>query len=407
MSRRGTLRRRCSRCGATVKDGTCPKGHDAWTWSYTIDASPPGAPRRQLTRSGFPTKREALDSMSRLQDQLRSYTFVEPSRRTVGDYLAAWLDGLSATGLRASTVASYREIIEVKVVPEVGEIPLQALEPTDLDRLYARLLREGRRQRQGGLAPRTVRYTHTVVRKALADGQRKGLLARNVADLASPPSAKSARPPEMRFWTAEQLGDFLGAVADDRLFPLWRTAAFTGMRRGEVAGLRWLDVDLRGDARSPGRIAVRQQYASDGVRGFSFQAPKTEHGRRVIDLDAETVRVLSTWRRRQIEERLMLGLGDRPELVFGHLDGSPLRPDSGISRVFERLVAVVDVPRIRMHDLRHSHCAHLIATGADLKAVSTRLGHASASFTLDRYGHLLPGQQAEAVARVADLVDGR
>jgi integrase len=126
----------------------------------------------------------------------------------------------------------------------------------------------------------------------------------------------------------------------------------------------------------------------------------------VIDLDVKTVRVLSTWRSHQIEERLMLGLGSRPELVFGHLDGSPLRPDSGISRVFERLVAAVDLPRIRMHDLRHSHCAHLIATGADLKAVSTRLGHASASFTLDRYGHLLPGQQAEAVARVAALVDG-
>lgn len=144
MSRRGTLRRRCSSCGATMKDGTCPKGHDAWAWSYTIDAAPPGAPRRQLTRSGFNTKRQALDSMSRLQEQLRSHTFVELSRRTVGDYLTTWLDGLAATGLRASTIANYRTIVTIWVVPSVGEVPLQSLDADHLDTLYAMLLREGR-----------------------------------------------------------------------------------------------------------------------------------------------------------------------------------------------------------------------------------------------------------------------
>jgi integrase len=211
----------------------------------------------------------------------------------------------------------------------------------------------------------------------------------------------------MSFWTPEQLASFLGSVADHRLFPLWRTAGFTGMRRGELAGLRWSDVDLDGDDRSPGRISVVRQYAPDGVGGFAFHGPKSERGRRVIDLDPETIRVLAAWRDRQLGERALLGLVERPDLVFSQLDGSPLRPDSGISGLFERLVAKVDVPRIRVHDLRHTHCAHLIATGADLKAVSTRLGHASAGFTLDRYGHLLPGQQAKAAAMVAALVDGR
>ncbi len=406
MSRRGAVRRRCTRCGASVRDGRCLKGHEGWSWSFTIDTAPVGAPRRQVTRSGFQTKREALEALSQLQEQLRAHTFVEPSKRTLGDYLARWLDGLGATGLKPATIASYRETVELRVVPELGEVPLQALEPSDLDRLYARLLQEGRRRKEGGLSPRTVRYAHTVIRKALADAMRKGLLVRNVADLASPPSAKSARPPEMSFWTPEQLAVFLASVAEDRLFPLWRTAAFTGMRRGELAGLRWSDVDLKGDERAPGRIAVRRQYTGDGTGSFSFQPPKTEHGRRLIELDAETVRVLAIWLRRQLEERMMLGLGDRADLVFSQPDGSPLRPDSGISKAFDRLVAGVDLPRIRLHDLRHTHCAHMIASGADVKAVATRLGHASASFTLDRYGHLLPGQQAEAAARVAKMVDG-
>lgn len=400
------MRRRCSTCGASMKNKRCPKGHEGWSWSFTIDAAPPGAPRRQLTRSGFQTKREALEALSRLQEQLRAHLFVEPSKRTLGDYLAKWVEGLAVTGLAPSTVASYREAIELRVVPELGEVPLQGLEPSDLDRLYAKLLREGHRRKPGGLSPRTVRYTHTVIRKALADAMRKGLLVRNVADLASPPSAKAARPPEMRFWTPEQLGVFLSAVAGHRLFPLWRTAAFTGMRRGELAGLRWSDVDLEGDERAPGRIAVGQQYAGDGAGSFDFQPPKTEHGRRLVELDTETVRVLSRWRTHQLEERMMLGLGERAVLVFTQPDGSPLRPDSGISAAFGRLLADVDLPRIRFHDLRHTHCAHLIASGADLKAVATRLGHASASFTLDRYGHLLPGQQAEAAARVAKMVDG-
>ena len=406
MSRRGAVRRRCSSCGASVKDGRCSKGHEVWSWSFTIDSAPAGAPRRQVTRSGFRTKREALEALSQLQEQLRSLSFVEPSKRTFGNYLARWIDGLRATGLKPATVTSYREAVDLRVVPELGEVPLQALEPTDLDRLYARLLREGRRRRAGGLSPRTVRYTHTVIRKALADAMRKGLIVRNVADLASPPSAKAARPPEMSSWTPEQLAVFLASVAEHRLFPLWRTAAFTGMRRGEIAGLRWTDVDLEGDERAPGRIVVRRQYTGDGAGSFSFQPPKTEHGRRVIELDTETVRVLAIWRRRQLEERMMLGLGDRADLVFSQPDGSPLRPDSGISKAFDRLVAEIDLPRIRFHDFRHTHCAHLIASGTDLKAVATRLGHASASFTLDRYGHLLPGQQAAAAARVAKLVDG-
>ena len=115
--------------------------------------------------------------------------------------------------------------------------------------------------------------------------------------------------------------------------------------------------------------------------------------------------MLRDHRQRQLDERSQLGLSDRPQLVFTNVDGGPIRPDSGISKRFDRLVRETDLPRIRLHDLRHTHSAHLIASGTDLKAIATRLGHASVSFTLDRYGHLLPGRQAEAAARVAAMVD--
>ncbi len=264
----------------------------------------------------------------------------------------------------------------------------------------------GRRDGQGGLSPRTTRFTHTVLRKALADAVRKGLLVANPADRATPPSTKAARPPEMKFWTPEELYAFLASVdSSDRLYGIWRVLALTGLRRGEAAGLQWQDVDLRGDEQDPGRIRVARQYKPDGKGGFIFGPLKSEQGRRTVNLDPTTVEVLRDHRQRQLEERSQLGLSGRPQLVFTSLDGGPIRPDSGISKKFDRLVGETDLPRIRLHDLRHTHCAHLIASGTDLKAISTRLGHASASFTLDRYGHLLPGRQAEAAARVAAMVD--
>jgi len=165
------------------------------------------------------------------------------------------------------------------------------------------------------------------------------------------------------------------------------------------------DVDLQGDEEDPGRIRVAQQYKPDGKSGFVFGPPKSEQGRRTVNLDPKTVEALRDHRQSQLDERSQLGLSDRPQIVFSNLDGGPIRPDSGISKRFDRLVRETDLPRIRLHDLRHTHCAHLIASGTDLKAISTRLGHASASFTLDRYGHLLPGRQAEAAARVAAMVD--
>lgn len=408
MSRRGTVRRRCSTCGRTVEGRGCLRCRGSRvTWSFVVDIGPKGGPRRQLSRGGFATKREAIEEMGRLQESIRTRTYVEPSRQTLAGYLSEWLKTLPATGLEQSTIGAYRHLLETYAIPELGEMPLQGLEPLMLDRLYSKMLKQGRRQRSGGLSPRTTRFLHTVLRKALEDAVRKGMLITNVADRASPPSAKAARPPEMNFWTPAELHTFLHSLdAEDRLYAIWRVLAFTGLRRGEVAGLRWLDVDLEGDEEVPGQILVRQQYKPNGKGGFVFGPPKSDRSRRTVDLDPPTAALLRDHRRSQLEEWTGLGLSGQPTLVFTNLEGGPVRPDSGISKRFDRLASKTDLPRIRLHDLRHTHCAHLIAAGADLKAISIRLGHASVSFTLDRYGHLLPGRQAEAAARVAAMVDG-
>jgi hypothetical protein len=234
-------------------------------WYFVIDIAPPGAKRSQVFRRGFTTKEAAQDALDELVANGRAGTHVEPSRDTFGRYLRGWLDGLGAKGLRASTIAGYRSKLKYVLDDDVANIALQALTATDLDRLYGDLVTRGRRNGKNGLSLRTVRHMHTIVGKAFTDAERQDLINRNPARRATPPSSTAARSPEASTWTPEQLRAFLDAAcspADTRKSEhhhaaLFRLAGLTGMRRGELCGLRWSDVDLDG-----ARLVVRRTITS-------------------------------------------------------------------------------------------------------------------------------------------------
>jgi integrase len=277
-------------------------------------------------------------------------------------------------------------------------VPLQRLTPEHLDAFYADLLASGRQDgTTGGLSVKTVRNIHTVLHKALADAARKGTVARNVAVLADPPRLSSARRPEMRVWDAKQPGQFLREIAGHRLYPAFYLLANTGMRRGEVLGLRWKDVDLERATLSVSRSLVNVAYRPQ------LSDVKTNNGRRTIDLEPKTVAVLRAWEKRQIEERILANLRPPADLIFAHPDGSVINPDY-LSQVFDRHVAKSTLPSIRLHDLRHTHASILLKEGVPLKVVSERLGHANPAFTLSVYQHLLPGMQADAAKAFAEAV---
>jgi integrase len=392
MSRRGRVWQEGRAKGAPALRGA--------PWYFVVDVAPKGAPRRQVWRGGFPTKEAAERELAELLTSMRDGTFVEPSRTTFGDYLHVWLDGLETTGRRPTTIEGYRKKISRYVLPnDITKLPLQAVTAADLDKLYASLVTSGGR---GGrkLSLRTVRHVHTIVGKALGDAERQDLLPRNPARRAQPPSAAAARSPEAMTWTPEQLARFLADTAGHPHGVLFRVAAMTGLRRGELCGLRWSDLDL-----AASRLVVRHTITTVNHRIVEGTV-KTAKSRRSVDLDAETVRLLAAHRASQLEERLLVGAAyhDRG-LVFARPDGEPWNPDS-IGQAFERAVARVDLPRIRLHDLRHSHAVHLLTAGQNPRLVSERLGHASVGFTLDVYGHVMDGQQADAAAAVAALVDG-
>nr|WP_274387540.1 site-specific integrase [Salsipaludibacter albus] len=202
----------------------------------------------------------------------------------------------------------------------------------------------------------------------------------------------------MQTWSTRQLAGFLDHARSDRLYAAWHLAAMSGMRRGEVLGLRWTDVDV-----TTSTLAVRQTYVSiDGTPQVS--EPKTAKSRRSIDLDHDTVRVLENWQNAQNKDRRDWGPAwEEHGLVFTRENGSPVHPDS-FSRSFQQLAEAADLPVIRLHDLRHTTATLWLQAGVNPKIVSERLGHHSTAFTLDVYSHVLPGMQAEAAEDVARAI---
>lgn len=310
--------------------------------------------------------------------------------------------------------SSYSQKLRLHVVPHLGHVPLQRLTTAHIDGLYRQLEREGRADGNGGLSPRTVRYIHTILRKALAAAVYDGLLASNPADRAKPPTARQALPPEMQTWSAEQIRRFLDSQREDRLYALWVVYATTGMRRGEALGLRWSDIDL-----DSARVSiVRAVSRVDNV--VRVERPKT--GRpRVVDLDVTTVAVLKAHRVRQAAERLRLGpRWSDQDLVFPH-DGNKLGPTGSAGgylnpehvwrmlrtrqQAYNRAASEEEVlPLISVHELRHSWATLAMQGGVHVKVVQERLGHSTVAVTLGTYSHVSSTMQRDAATLVASAL---
>jgi integrase len=375
--------------GSIIKRGT--------TYSVVLDLGRgPDGKRVRRWHSGFRTKRDAERARVELLARVDQGSYVEPSRLTVAVFLRdQWLPGLAGQ-VRPTTLHAYRTNLERYVLPAIGATLLQRLTPAHLNQLYAALLAAGGRDGRQ-LSARTVQSVAMTVRKAIGDAARWGLVHRNVATLASPPKPRRA---DMRTWTAEQLRAFLARVEGERLYAAWLLLASTGMRRGEVLGLRWVDVDL-----DLARVAVRQTLVLAG-RQVVTSEPKTARGRRSIALDPRTVTALRTWRAAQAAERLQWGCAWVDSgLVFTREDGTPLHPE-WLSDAFAWRVQRAGLPPIRLHDLRHTHASLGLAAGVPVKVMSERLGHTSSSFTADAYQHVTPALEEQAAATVARLVFG-
>jgi integrase len=314
---------------------------------------------------------------------------------TLGSYLTEWLTAVAAGGsIRPTTAKAYEVALRVHVIPRLGRVPLETLSRKLVRELYDHLLLDGRaRAPKGGLSLKSIHNVHLTLHRALEDALDDGLIRAN-------PSTRAHRMghslPVVRCWSPSELHKFLEAVRGSDDYPLWRLAAATGMRRGELIGLMWRDFDLM-----LGRVTIQRQLIRNGEH-LEFAYPKTAAGRRTICLDPRTIATLLEHRRRQSAES-----GDeenKTDVVFARPDGRPRDPDA-ISHQFRAAAERAGLPRIRLHDLRHTHATLALQAAINPKVVQERLGHASVRVTLDTYTHVLQPMHEEAAIRIAALFD--
>jgi integrase len=363
------------------------------TWSYVVDVGrdPANGRRRQRTKGGFVTRKEAEQALAEVIRDLGRGTYVGRDPQTVAEWVDRWLPSM-ASKIRSSTLRDYEQGLG-RVTARLGHVRLQDLRPLDIEELYASLLADGHRY-GGGLSPKSVRNVHIALRRSLADAERFGLVQRNVAALVKAPSPQRR---ELATWTADEVRTFLDSVAGTRLAAAYRLLATTGMRRGEVLGLRWSNVDL--DA---ARLQVNQSLTVV-KQELVWAPPKTARSRRSLSLDDATVAAVRQHRRRQNEARLALddSWADN-DLVFCDEAGRELHPDR-FSRAFTSAAKRAGVRVIRLHDLRHTWATLALQAGIHPKVVSERLGHATTGITLDVYSHVQPELDAHAASAVAEL----
>jgi integrase len=354
--------------------------------------------RRRETKAGFATQKECEQAMNKLLVKVEEQVYQPPTKASVREYLTKeWLPAVKAT-IRPTTYRSYEQHVMCHICPHIGSVKLAKLTGSQVNHLYAKLAETGKKDGKTGLSALTIHHVHTCLHKACKDAVRWGRLPKNPVDAADPPSTRGQAKREMKTWSAKQLKAFLDSTSDRRLASLWRVLAMTGMRRGEICGLRWEDLDLE-----KGRLSVRRALIphEDGV---IVSEPKTARGRRQVALDEVTIGAFKAQAAQQIADRENADVAwDETGYVFTRDDGRPLHPQS-VSRAFERAIAAAKLPRIRLHDLRHTHATMALAAGIHPKVVSERLGHATVSITLDTYSHAIPALQEEAAERIAELV---
>jgi integrase len=344
--------------------------------------------KRYKWHGGFNTKKEAEVALTKILQDLHSGVYVSPSQETFGSYLRSWLEG-KRSQVRAGTFRSYEWLVDKHIIPHVGTVPIAKLQPRHLQALYTAL-------QETDLSNRSILHAHRLISQALEQALKWGMVQRNVAKLVDPPKPRRV---EMQVWSEDELDRFLEAARSSRYHIAFVLLAATGMRVGELLALTWDAVDL--DA---GIAQVLRSYSYTG-KGYKLEEPKTESGRRPIDLPASVVEALRQHRARQAEERLKAGpLWEDHGLVICTALGRPVLQHN-LRTLFLRLARNAGLPRIRLHDLRHTHATILLKRGVHPKVVQERLGHSDITVTLNTYSHVVPGLQAAAAKAIDPLFD--
>lgn len=364
-----------------------------WYIRYSVTDEETGR-RRQKEEVAGTTERAARNLLKTRLSEIQRGTYTEPNKQTVGEFLDHWLTA-AAGRLGERTRYRYAEIIRLHIKPTFGAKNLQALRAVDIQGLYTRLLENGRADGRGGLSAQSVLHVHRLLHEALDQAEKWDMIPRNPAKRVDPPTVRRR---ETKTWGKEEFTVVLGATEGEWLYIPLLLALGTGMRAGEILALQWGDIDLpRGVVTVQRSASVANNRADTPI---VYKAPKTNRARSVTLPTSLTV-ALSEHLKKQSEYYVMLGKEHTPAaLVVSEQDGTGVKTHI-LSKRFENLIRRIGLPRIRFHDLRHSHATALLSSGENIKTISERLGHANVTLTLNTYAHVTASMQCQA-ARTAE-----
>ena len=338
------------------------------------------------------TQAEVKEKLKAAIKETQSLDFTKAGKYTVGEWMEVWFEDYAKIKVRPSSHQTYRGYIDNHIGPNIGDIPLEKLTSLDLQKLYKKLLTKGRVDRleakgqPKGLSAKTVRNIHQILSSALKLAQEQRIILTNPAEGCALPKVEHK---EMQTLPVEQLQSFLREARESGVFELYYLELATGLRRGDLLGLKWEDIDLeRGDLR------VRRQISR--INGEITEAPlKTKNAYRTLPLAEDTVSVLKEQRKK---------VGNSP-WVFPSPTGGPISPDSVLHKL-HRVLKRAGLPKVRFHDLRHTFATLALQNGVDVKTVSGMLGHFSAGFTLDTYAHVTSAAQRHAAQTMGSVLSG-
>ena len=363
-------------------------------WSIVLDVGerdPRTGKKKRKWHSFKGTKREAQRECARLIAELSTGNYVEPTKQTLAQFLDEWLAFVKAS-VAPNTYERYTSLCQKSIAPIIGDLVLAKLKTDKIDAAFSTALQSGRRDGNGGLSPRSVHHMRRVLIKALAQAVTWERIVKNPAVATTPPKVERKK---MLAYDAAQTATLMAEMRPTRMFMPTLLAVMCGLRRGEIAALRWHNVELGDNLRQLAVVESAEQ-TNDGVR---YKEPKSGRAR-VVALSKTVIAELRAHRVRQAEEQLRLGIRvDGDSFVVAQVDGSPLQPRS-ITHEWVRILGKIDLPRIRFHDLRHTHASQMLSAGVHPKVASERLGHSTIGITLDLYSHVMPGMQADAAEQV-------
>ncbi|MGG3624356.1 site-specific integrase [Bacillus gobiensis] len=369
------------------------KNKKGYTYSFTIELGrdPITKKRKQITRRGFATKREAEKVANEIENQINKDTYIVDSKMTLKEYLNKWLDLAAKRKVRETTFTNYKRAIDYRVIPVLGHFQLSELKSTHFEQFINSLI-------QDGLSERYIEYIYTVLYGALEKAVDWELIIKNPLKKVDIPRGRRRKTIT---WSREELNRFLdhAKFSDITYYMAFKLDAYTGLRRGELLGLKWSDVDF-----SENRINVSRSLIYD-KQGFRFGPVKTEKSERSVKVDKKVMEELRSYKAKQSELKMAIRSEyDDQNLIFARKDGQPIYFRT-FTTVFNRSIKEANVPKIRVHDIRHTHATLMLEAGASLKDVQERLGHSSIQMTGDIYAHVSPVMQEKSSQAFSDYLE--